>query len=35
MIESEILKREKKIKGVIEYIIIFLMFLAFIVHITD
>jgi len=35
MIESEVLEREKRKKNIIEYIIIFLMFLAFIVHITD
>lgn len=35
MIESKVLEREKRKKNIIEYIIIFLMFLAFIVHITD
>jgi hypothetical protein len=35
MIKSEVLEREKRKKNIIEYIIIFLMFLAFIVHITD
>ena len=35
MIKSEVLEREKRKKNIIEYIIIFLMFLAFIVHITE
>lgn len=35
MIKSEVLEREQRKKNIIEYIIIFLMFLAFIVHITD